>query len=263
MCAAVYPHLTIDGNGNVAKGAPLPIPRVIPGALVSPTLGGNIPYVNPVGNESQIPSPLSGLPLLRRGGADIYNPEIERDPVNQGSHFGHVMNDEEGELDSQQLNGINQIPAQAVFNFMYQPYTAEGSLFTTQLPPPPGAPLSAAARERGPGSHERPRIPGVGGVGPTAGQYSHAQYGQSRREKGRTVSIYDEESSAAAKDSRAHTSSFKTSASLAKARLLAGSGVGNTLEMVNPQSQKVTLGARGGVQKKSSKKTKKIYKRGH
>lgn len=254
------PNLHVDENGNIRKGAPLRIPPVISGSL-APTLGAQIPYVNPVGNESQIPAPPSGFNILRRGGMDAYNPEVDRQPVNQGSHFGHVMNDEEGELDNQQLNGITQIPAQAVFNFMYQPFTSEGSLFTTQSRPPPGAPVSAAsAAARGMGQG-RPRIPGVGGVGPMASQYStNSSSSFARREKGRSVSIYDEESSAAAKDSRKGTSSFKTSASLAKARLLAGSGVGNTLEMVNPQSQAVTLRARGGVQKKH-KKSKKIPQR--
>lgn len=256
------PNLHVDENGNIRKGAPLRIPRVISGSL-APTLGAQIPYVNPVGNESQIASPPSGFNIMRRGGMDAYNPEVDRQPVNQGSHFGHVMNDDEGELDNQQLTGITQIPAQAVFNFMYQPFTSEGSLFTTQSRPPPGAPVGAAAAARvGPGGGGgKPRIPGVGGVGPMASQYSKDNsHSFARSEKGRSISIYDEESSAAAKDSRKGTSSFKTSASLAKARLLAGSGVGNSLEMVNPQSQAVTLKARGGVQKKH-KKTKKIPQR--
>lgn len=258
-----YPSLHVNELGNVLKGPPLPIPRVINGVL-APTMGAGVPYVNPVGNESQIPSPPSGLrTLMMARGGDLDNPEAQRNAVDQGSAFGHVLNDDEGELDASQLNGINQIPAQAVFNFMYQPFTGEGSLFTTQSAPPPGAPLSAAAAAaRMASGREKPRIPGVGGVGPKASEYNRGPHNNYRNEKGRSVSIYDEESSAAARDSRAHRTSFTTSASLTKARLLAGSGVGNPLENVNPQAQKVMMGVHhGGVAKGRGHKKRLPQKR--
>lgn len=270
------PNLHVNEIGNILKGPPLRIPGVIPGAFASTmNMGGSqAPYVNPVGNQSQIGPPVSGLPLVLRGGRSaIVNDEVEREPVGQGSSFGHVLNDEEGELDARQLNGINQIPAQATFNLMYQPYSAEGSLFTTQLPPPPGAPLSSAAAARATASSvERPRIPGVGGLGPRAHEYKNKDSSSSRnsssREKGRSVSVYDAVSSAVARDSRSGRSGLRTSANLAKARLIASSGVGvgNSLEAVNPQSQRIladtTLqqggrgGGGGGGGKKNNKKRK-------
>jgi len=255
MSSSAVPNLHIDANGNIRRGPPLSIPMVIGGSFGT-TMGSNgTPYVNPVGNESQIPAPISGYNIMARGEDAMYNPEIEREPVGQGDHYGHVVNDYNAQIDSRAMSGITQIPSQNLFNLLYQPYTAEsshGNMFSTQLPPPPGAPHSERAAQRLAGlSAGRPRIPGVGGVGPVASQYERAGGSSSRRaEKGRSVSIYDEGAPEATKKGGPLTSS----ANLAKARLYAGAGVGNNLEMTNPQGQNIMTREKKRDKKKGHKR---------
>lgn len=216
------PRIHVDENGNIRKGAPTSLPPVISGAFQ--TTGNAPPYLNYVGNESQIQSPPSG-------GNIITNPKLSRNgeydvnAVDQGQHFGHVLNDDNGELDERELQGISQIPAQALFNLVYAPHSGDGSLFTTQLPPPPGAPVSRRAAA-GPGL---PRAPG-GGVAPRLGSYSYAE--RNLQKAADPVSVYDESLPNPKRG-------IAASADIHKANLLARAGVGNPLEMSNPQAQHV------------------------
>lgn len=235
---SAIPKLSVDANGNIRRGPPLGLPSVIGGSF-GLTMGSNgTPYVNPVGNESQIPAPVSGYNILARGGAAMYNPEVEREPVNQGDHFGHVMNSYNNLVDSRAMSGITQVPSEPLMNLLYEPYTTatqHGTMFSTCLPPPPGA--SAGP---GPGLNAarsgRPRLDG-GGVGPSSGVFQRGlEANPSRRsEKGSGRSVYDQDFSTARRAGHSITSS----SNLAKARLYAAAGVGNNLEMANPQGQSV------------------------
>lgn len=224
------PRIHIDEYGNIAKGAPLRLPPVISGALRY--TGGSVPYLNMVGNESQIQPPPSGRNILQgaRNLRDVDNPP---EAVDQNSSFGHVLNDDNAELDDSELKGISQIPAQALFNLAYGPHTSEGSLFTTQLPTPAGAPRSAAAGAE----YGAPRAPG-GGVAPRRWGYSDTD--KDRRKGDR--SVYDEGLPTSSSKKR----TISEASDLHTARLLAGAGVGNPLEMVNSQQQ--------GILKKEKKR---------
>ena len=143
----------VDEAGNIRKGPPLPMPLVLDGAYALSTRSS---YVNEIGPESMFPPPISGratFNLLRED--ELYSATHTAEPVENGLHHGHVLNDPNGELDRNELAGVNQVPATAMLNMAYDPFLNDGmnNLFTTQGPPPPGV------SEGGPGL---PRAPGGG-----------------------------------------------------------------------------------------------------
>lgn len=257
MSAAAIPKIHVDTMGNIRKGAPSGLPPVISGALNF--MGGSVPYLNPVGNESQIPPPPSGRNILAGHPALSEDPASERTAVDQGSHFGHVLNDDNAELDGDELKGISQIPAQALYNLVYAPHSTEGSIFTSQHASLPGA--RARAGEGG-----APRAPG-GGVGPTLDKYigyddsADAHRALQRGAGGDGINPYDAAATGGG-GGEGSRMGIRAGAELHKARLLAGAGVGNTLEMVNPQAQAVlskekARDVRGAAAKKKKKMPKK------
>lgn len=147
----------VDENGNIRKGPPLPLPRVLDGIYETSTRSS---YLNTSGTESNIPPPITGrATLASMSPEELRHATSHAEPVENGLHHGHVMNDDNNDLDESELAGINQVPYAPFMRMLYTPYNTQGTLFTSQKRPPPGAP-----KDPGPGL---PKAPG-GGVAPPA-----------------------------------------------------------------------------------------------
>ena len=183
-------RIHVDETGNLRLGPPLPLPTLIDGIYegVSMVRGGNA-YNNTLGNESQVPPPPTGYETLSRlGGTDqLRHGLAHAEPVENGLHHGHVMNDPNGLLDEHELAGYlpNLLPAALTFRNAYVPHLEEGDMFQSCLPPPPGAPI----RNLKP---QLPRAPG-GGVAPRTapGGVSGGYMMDQRRGQNSAQSVYD------------------------------------------------------------------------
>jgi hypothetical protein len=251
-------NVHIDESGNIRLGPPLPLPSLIDGIFegASAVRGGNA-YNNPLGNESQVPPPPTGYRTLSNiPDSQLRHSLAYADPVENGLHHGHVMNDYNGNLDEHELAGYlpNVLPAAITLRNAYVPHLEEGDMFQSCLPPPPG---SAAARAR-PGL---PRAPG-GGVAPRVapGGVDGGYLQDRQRGQNSTQSVYDSVNIVerdAMKNNHLQLGVVGLAGKsdvdkgkkdlpgggadgrLGYARKVAAEGDRNPLEMVNPQSARV------------------------
>lgn len=160
----------VDEMGNIQKGPPLPLPRVLDRAY---DLSVRSSCMNEVGAESYIPPPISGRQTLAHiSPHELRHATAAAEPVENGLHHGHVLNDPNGELDARELAGVNQVPLTAMMNMAYDPFLNDGmnNMFVSAAPPPPGIAVGRPGlpRPSGGGVATRQAILGVGGPGASA-----------------------------------------------------------------------------------------------
>ena len=250
------PRIHIDENGNVAAGPSLPLPLVLDGVFQTSSRSS---YLNDNGNESGIPPPPSGRGVVndfsRRYPGGLHNAYSHKEPVDNGLHHGHVMNDANGLLDESELSGITQFPARAMVSLAYAPHIGEGTLFTTQSAPPPGT--SGAGAGYGGGL---PRAPG-GGVAPRQPPYGTPLGPGDLRLKNR-LSVYDAARVDKSEDKLAAEMSVdprqfgSIERRMKTAQKLAGTGDYNPLETINAQGAAILQKERS-LSKKIGKHSKK------
>lgn len=234
-------RLHVDENGNLRKGPPLPLPILLDG--VHDTATGRA-FVNAVGNESQISTAVTGLGTLSRlGDNELSFAAAASEPVDNGLHFGHVLNDPNGELDESELMGIAQyMPTQAIMNLTYAPWTPEGSLFTSALPPPPGAAADAggdSAFARAPGGGVAPRDALLAtGAGPT-GTGRMTGVGRTAFDVGRVDVAEERRLREMAPSSAGRREISSVTNRLARASARSAEGGWNPLEMMSTQAASV------------------------
>ncbi len=231
----------VDESGNIRKGPPLPLPTILDGIYETSTRSS---YLNVSGNESFIPPPVTGRRALSSlSGEQLRSATAEAEPVENGLHHGHIMNDENGEVDAGQLSGINQVAYAPFMRMLYTPHSSEGSMFTSQKRTPHGAPAN-----EGPGL---PRAPG-GGVASRAALAGDGGFrggglnggGLGGRTKRANVTDFDAGRSNQEEDRRvellnAHGAIGGPTNRLKMAQQRAFSGGWNPLEMMSEQAAKV------------------------
>lgn len=254
----------VDEDGNIRKGPPLPLPLILDGIYETSTRSS---YLNASGNESQIPPPMTGRRALAGMSTEqLRHATASAEPVENGFHFGHVENDENGEVDADQMRGINQQPYAPFMRMLYTPHSREGSLFTSQRRPPPGAPA-----DPGPGL---PRAPG-GGVAPPAALSGQGKFrgpglnggGLSGRSRGAGTTAFDAARANEAEDAiGAMLSSRKGLGSVTNrmhtAQQRGASGPWNPLEMMSEQASKVLSDAGTYALSKGASAASKILHHG-
>jgi len=222
----------VDEMGNVSRGAPLPLPKVIDGIFVTTSRSSSL---NNVGNESQIPPPPSGrlaLDYAEKNPREFYHAISHAEPVENGMHHGHIMNDGGNNEDEMaDIMGQLTIPYSTALHLAagFHP-DDDNALFTTQTP-----------HKNGNSDTSLPRAPG-GGVAPRMTEDGSGSGAHEIRNKyGALENAYD----SAYQDSGAAMPEFAdVTSNIAAGQKLANTGEFNPLEMANAQQQGVLLAQR-------------------
>lgn len=231
----------VDEQGNIRKGPPLPIPIVLDGVYETSTRSS---YLNVSGTESYINPPMTGRGALAgMTDEEFRNAASHSEPVGNAFHHGHVLNDENNELDDDQLSGLNQVPYAPFMRMLYAPHSSDGTLFTSQHRPPPGAPGAGGPpvlRAPGGGVTTAAAIEGQGGF---RGGGLHG--GGLSGKNGRTITDFDAGRSNAEEERRiaglksGGASLGSTTNRLRTAQQRGYAGGWNPLEMVNAQAARI------------------------
>lgn len=158
-----------NAAGFISCPATFTLPRYLVGTLNTISKS---PYVNNVGNESQIPTPISGLPeCMSLSEMEFLNASTYSEPFGDMSMAGHGMSASVKNhiLDTKQALGINQVPSSSIMRMTYEPYNSNTMFSSSTLPPPPGQfksnmGHSNAYRASGGGAAPRAAIAGASGA---------------------------------------------------------------------------------------------------